>query len=282
MNRTNVGFVQIILASFLFGFVPVVVKYLSSVDVYSIAFYRILFSVVLLLFFFLSSKNRLAPFKFERGKLTLFGFLHGFIIIGYFIAIRFTSIATAVLLVYSSSLWIVIFSSFILHEKINRASFFALLLGLFGLFLVSSPSFSAGGLSLLGMIAGLLAGIGFALVYTLSKTFKHYDKISLTFWQNLISLPFVLLFFLFNFSSFPAPIDWVYLLFLAGLFTTIPFILVYKGFDKVPAHKGGILMLLDIIFPLLFALLLFSEVPSIKVSIGALLIIISSYLATRE
>lgn len=126
-----------------------------------------------------------------------------------------------------------------------------------------------------------MAAIGFGLVYVLSKTFKTYDKVSLTFWQNTIAIPFLLPLVLIDIPKFTYT-DILIVIFLGVFCTAVPFILVFKGFEKVRAQKGGVVILLDIIFPIIFALLIFKEIPSIEAAIGGILIIVASYLVSSQ
>ena len=191
MKKENFGYIQILIASLLFAFVPIMVRFGENLGPYNLSFFRVLVVVIFLGLFFLSSRFKLSPFKYEKKKLLFFGVIHGFIILGYFIAIKSLSIASAVLLLYSSAIWIVIFSHFILKEKLTKRTWFALFIAFLGVILVLKPDKFLLSESLIGSFSGLLAGVGFGLVYVLSKTFKKYDKVSLTFWQNLIALPFL-------------------------------------------------------------------------------------------
>lgn len=279
MKKESLGYLQIIIASVLFGFIPIVVRFGGNLGPYNLSFFRVLVSAASLGIYFLFFKKRFINFKYEKWKLLFFGAIHGFIILGYFIAIQFLSIASAVLLLYSSSIWIILFSYFILKEKITKLDLIALFIAFVGVVLVLSPKNFFVVESLIGSVSGLLAGIGFGLVYVLSKTFKKYDKVSLTFWQNLIAVPFLIPLLFIDFPSFTFKDIWI-IIFLGIICTTIPFILVFKGFQKIPAKKGGIVILLDIIFPILFSLLVFREVPQISTFIGGALIIMGAYLTT--
>lgn len=229
-----------------------------------------------------SKKLKLVPFKYEKKKLLLFGVMHGFIILGYFLAIQYLTIASAVLLLYSSSIWIVVFSYFILKEKITKRTFIALAIAFFGIiFVVSLQNFFLKE-SLVGSLAGLGAGIGMGLVYTLSKTFKKYDKVSLTFWQNLIAIPFVLPLIFIDLPKFTNTLDIGIILLLGSVFTAIPFILIYKGFGKIDAQKGNIVIMLDIVFSVIFAWVIFKERPTFLAIIGGILIIIGTYIITTK
>ncbi len=218
--------------------------------------------------------------KYEKTKLFFFGAVHGFIILGYFLAIQFLSIASAVLLLYSSSVWMILFSALILKEKIKKIDILIILIAVIGLIFVVSPQNLFLRESLIGSIAGLLAGIGMAWVYVISKTFKKYDKISLTFWQNVIAIPFLLPLLFIDFPKFTY-LDLGIVLILGIFLTAIPFVFLFKGLEKVKGKAAGIFILLEIIFPVVFAFLFFREVPTVLVWIGGGLIILASYLMLR-
>jgi len=280
MKKENLGYLQIIIASALFGFVPIIVRFGGDIGAYNLSFFRVLVAVLFLAGWFLIFGKKLVPLKYELKRMFLFGALHGFIILGYFIAIQYLNVASAVLLLYSSSIWMILFSRLILKEKLTKLTALALIIAVIGVILLLSPKNIALGKSLVGVISGLLGGVGFGLVYVLSKTFKKYDKVSLTFWQNVIALPFLLPLIFIDIPRFNLG-DTGLIILLGTLFTIIPFILVYNGFQKVQAQKGAVLVLLDMIFPILFALIVFKEIPSILTVIGGILIIIGSYIATK-
>lgn len=280
MKKENIGFVQIVVASVLFGFVPIVVRFGNNLGPYNLSFFRVLVAVMSLGVFYSFYRKKFMLPRYEHGKLIFFGAIHGLVILGYFVAIQFLSVISAVLLLYSSSIWIIVFSHFILKERLTKKTWLALIIAFAGVILVLSPKDVFIKESLIGSVFGLTAGVGFGLVYVLSKTFKKYDKVSLTFWQNVIALPFLLPLIFIDFPRFTSADIWIVLL-LGTVCTTIPFILVFKGFQKVDAQKGGIVILLDIIFPVLFALLVFKEVPNLLSVIGGILIIIGSYIAMK-
>lgn len=279
MKKETVGIIEILIASMLFGFIPILVRLGKNLGAYNLSFFRILAATVCIYIFFMFTKKfLLVPFKYEKKKLLFFGAIHGFIILGYFLAIQYLAIASAVLLLYSASIWIIVFSHFILKEKITKGTLLALAIAFVGVIFVLSPKNFFIKESLIGSFAGLAAGVGFGLVYVLSKTFKKYDKISLTFWQNLIAIPFVLPLLFVDFPKFTIIDVWVVLL-LGGI-TAVAFILVYSGFEKVSAQKGAIVILLDILFPVIFAFAIFKEIPTIKTAIGGILVIAGFYIAT--
>jgi drug/metabolite transporter (DMT)-like permease len=282
MKQENIGFIEVFFASLLFGLMPIFVRFGQNLGPYNLSFFRVVVAAIsVFLLILLSKKLTLIPFKYERGKLLLFGAIHGFIILGYFLSIQYLTISSAVLLLYSSSIWIVIFSHFILKERINKRTLFALTIAFLGIVLVVSPQNFFLKESVVGSLSGLFAGIGMGLVYTLSKTFKKYDKVSLTFWQNFIAIPFVLPLLFIDFPKFSL-LDAGIVLLLGSVFTAVPFILIFKGFGKIKAQKGSIVIMLDIVFSVIFAWIIFKETPTILAVIGGVLIMIGTFIITTK
>ncbi len=280
MKKEYLGIIQILIAGVLFSFVPILVRFGIDIGVYNLSFYRVVIAAFsIYLFIILTGKNLIKP-KYEKKQLFIFGFLHGLTIVAYYIAVKYLSIASAILLLYSSSIWMVIFSYFILKERISYKIIIALVLAFSGVLIVTFPG-SAIRQSVFGIITGLLAGISFGYIYIISKTFKRYDKISLSFWQNIISIPFLIPLIFIELPNFT--LNNLFILILLGtVCTAVPFILVYKGFEKVKGQLGGILILLETIFPIIFAIIFLNEIPNIYEIFGGVLIIFGSIIATRE
>lgn len=282
MDNETKGFIEIFIASLLFGLMPIIVRFGENLGPYNLSFFRVLVaSFSIFIFILISKKLTLVKPKYEKKKLIFFGAIHGFIILGYFIAIKYLTIASAVLLLYSSSIWMVVFSYFILKEKISRRTILALIISFIGIIFIVSPQNFFLKESLIGTFSGLGAGIGMGLVYTLSKTFRKYDKVSLTFWQNLIAIPFVLPLIFIDFPKFSNLDVWLIIL-LGSFFTAVPFILIFKGLGKVNASKGSIVIMLDIVFSIIAAWIIFKEVPNNLTILGGILIILGTYIITTK
>lgn len=276
MNEQNKGLIELVIASLLFGLMPVIVRYGRGIGDYNITFFRVMFCALSIMAFALIAKMRIAPLKHEIKKMIIFGVLHGFIILSYVIAVNLIPIASAVLLVYSSPIWIALFSRVILKEKISRRTISALAIAIAGVVLVLFPdkSFLQGNFT--GYLCALGTGLFMGLIYVMSKTFKSYDKVSLTLWQNIIALPFIFPLLFINFPKFTV-FNFSVLLLLGAVFTAMPFILIFKGFAKMPASRGSIIITTEAIFAVAFAFVFFKEIPSITTLFGGVLIIIANY-----
>lgn len=280
MDRASIGYSQILAAGLLAGFAPIFVRLIQNLNAESIAFFRIFLAAVfvgIFLFFY----KRFVPLKYEIKKMILFGLLHAFILFAFFSAIKLLSIASAIFLMYGFPVWILLFSFLLLGDKPTKSELGGLLIALIGIGILFTPKNILSS-NILGLVLGLAAGMGAGLVYVLSKTFKKYDKVSLTFWQNVLALPFIFILLFPNISNIgPISFSEVMLLLLLGLTASVSFILVFKGFEKLKANKAGIVMLFGVIWPILLAFLFFKEIPSVSLALAGVLIVTGAFLVTR-
>ena len=273
-NEHLIGMFQILLGAALFGLVPIFVRYGQEISTSSLVFFRAFFGMIFIYAILKLSKKTLSPFKEERITLIVWSVISLLAIGSYFIAIKSIDIASAVLLLYSQSIFIVLFSKFWLKEKIKLITIVALVLSIIGVILIISPSgfkFSGNALGyIFAIIAAFLAGLNFMFP---KKYFKNYDAYSLTFYQNLWQLPALIIFVLF----FPPKITLINIGIFAGLglfCTALAFLLIYMGSRKVLGQHIGILQTSEAIVPIVLGIIIFSEIPSLIVIIGGLLLIL--------
>lgn len=193
MKLEKIGFWQLVIAEFLTAIVFILVRFAKDFGDYNLAFFRVFLSAIFIGFlFFISKKYKLVKLKYEKGKLVFFGAIHGFIILASFVSLNLLSISYAVILQSTIVIWTALFSVIILREKMTLKIGLSILVCFIGVLFLFNPSASFSRSSLIGISCGLFVGIFGGLVYALSKTFKRYDKISLTFWQNAIAIPFLI------------------------------------------------------------------------------------------
>jgi drug/metabolite transporter (DMT)-like permease len=278
MKKEKIGYLEIIGSAVLGSFIPILVRFGKDIGANNLVFFRILFAVIILGAWFFIFRKKLVPFKYNIWLMILFGALHSFVLLSHFAAVNLLSVANAVLLLHTFPIWMVIFSYFIFKEKINKKTIFALVVSFTGVIILLYPEKIIGN-NLFGYILGIFSGFGAGLVYVLSKKLKKYDSVSLTFWQNLIAIPFALpLIFLelVKFSYYN-----LFIILLISFCGVGLFVLLFNGLKKVKASIGGIVLLLEVIIPVIFALFFFKEIPSLYSVIGGVLILIGVYIACK-
>jgi drug/metabolite transporter (DMT)-like permease len=271
MNEYKKGIFEITLAAVLFGIIPIIVKF-SNLDIYTLSFGRIFFAALSLLIFVMFFKTKLQSIRKNKLSFFLFSLFHVLIVISFFIAIKLINLAVAVLLLYAGSIYLVILSSIFLKEKIEKITIFSLIISFLGIFTIFYSSEII--LNLWGYLAGFFSGLFMAITLLIGKVLsKNYDKLSMTYYQNIIALPLILpLLFFINFNL---TFNDVFILILLGsVCTALAFLLLYSGIKKVKGQKIGILLLLELVTPLFLAFILFKEIPSVREIIGGILILI--------
>ncbi len=167
--KSRLGYVMIICAGALWGTIGLFAAGLTGMGLTTTtrAFARLFFAAVLLIPIMLVARGPKA-FKISRRHL-LFCVLLGVITQGIFNFAYLSSIeelgaATAVVLLYTSPLYVAVLSMILFSERITQRKALAIGINLVGCFLtVTGGIFDFSSLSLYGILMGLLAGFTYAL-----------------------------------------------------------------------------------------------------------------------
>ncbi len=196
----------------------------------------------------------------------------------YFWALKTLPLADAMLLNYTSPLFVAIFALGLLGEHLNRARVLALALGLVGVALVFHPSSAAASWhGLVGLASGVLAGLALALVRKLAK---QEEPIVIVAWFTLTAALGSLLPALTDFRA-PAlaSLPWVLGL---GLFGSLGQLAMTKAYELAPAARVSPLGYLSVVFAMLLGWGIWDEVPSLWGLAGGALIVLAGAIVARE
>ena len=255
-----------------------------------IVFFRNLFG---LFFIFLTLKH--TPTRLPGGKplLLVWRGIFGFsALLLFFYTITHIPLGVAITLNKTSPLFVAILAFFILHERLTPVGIFALVIGFFGVILITKPTGVGVGLPhLLGLIGGFLA----AAAYTTIRKIKHiYDSrvIVLSFMTTGVLIPIVLfitaefyapanLDFLLVPFIMPANLHTWLLLSIIGVTATLSQWLLTKAYGTTNAGLVGIASYTVIPFSIFFGVLLGDAFPDTYTLIGILLIVASGLLVKK-
>lgn len=187
----NLYIFSTVLAGFLWGIISVFLKNLVNSGFASmqvLAVRSVLSAVFMLIFLFFKNRRLL---KIELRDLWMFvgtGVISlTFFSVCYFYTIIESGAGVAVILLYTSPVFVLLLSALLFREKITKFKIIALVLTFTGCIFVSG----AGGenhLSLRGFLIGLCAGLGYALYSIFSRfALKKYDSLTVTFYTFLFS-----------------------------------------------------------------------------------------------
>ncbi len=279
MNKK--GFFLVILAGLLWGTSGIFVKLLSPYGVTSwvLTLFRGLAGLGFLSIFLLVKDRSL--FRISRRELVLFFFLGGTMFGAsafYYAAIQQTSIATAVVLMYTSPVWVMVFSVLFMGERMTVIKGISVGAMLIGCGLVSGI---AGGLdfNIVGILLALGAGVSYSAYTILAKVAmdRQYRPLTTTYYSFVFMVVFALPFA--DPASIPSQVGalpwWgVILLCTMGLVTAMsPYFLFSIAMKTLPAGTASALGIVEPMAGTVYGMIFFAEGLSLLAGVGIALIL---------
>jgi len=270
----------LIVASVIAGFNGVLIKAMESMTAGSIAFIRASIPNLLLLFWIFKTNTNI--FRGNTKKMLAASLLNAARIYFYLMAFIYTSIGNAIILFYSWPIFVSILGIVFLKEKVSRKQILLLFTAFIGLIIAySGKSFSFEDKDFIGMVAAILASIGYAITVVVFKSeSNNYHRNEIIFYQNLAGIFVFLPFFIGNYPVAELGhigIGFVY----ATLIGIGVYSLFFYGLKHLKAATASSMMYLEVVSALLISTLLLKESLSISMIVGGTLILISSFLLTN-
>ena len=268
MLKKTKGYLMIATAGFLWGSVGFFVKNLldAQLPLSTIIFWRMFFAfIILFLYLYFTDKSKL---KIDR-KILKYVIAIGLISqclfnISYFTAIRITSIATAVTLLYTAPIFIAVMARIFLQELFTANKIIALLLCVTGCFFtVTGGSWETLQLNSSGILAGLAAGLTFGSLTILSKPIANKcHPYTIVFYSIGFGLMFYLPFSqpMILFQQGSGTMIWFYMLSLSIISTIFAYLFYIGGLSMgIEASKAGIISTIEVVVAVIVSYLFFNE-----------------------
>jgi len=205
---------------------------------------------------------------------------------GYVLAILDGEVMRVMLLFYLAPLWTVLFSRWILDERLNRYGYAIIVLSLGGAFVMLwNPQL---GLPLPQNQAewiGLSAGMGFAMLNVLVRRTQHLSVNfkSAAVWFGTILITGISMLYHGDLVSQVQSVSvnaW-WLLALIGLVLCATSIVVQYGLTHTPANQAIVIFLSELVFAAVSSYFLVGEAMGLQEIIGAVLIVSASLLSGK-
>ncbi len=196
----------------------------------------------------------------------------------YFYALKHLHLADALLLNYTSPVFIAIFAVLWLKESWTRHRRWALGLSLAGIMLLFHPTadlFSLAGLS--GLASGAMAGLALTTVKRLSD---HDHPVTIVVWFALIS-SIISAVPLLWFFVWPQGVAWVWLL-AVGVFGSLGQLGMTWAYQRAPVTQVSPFSYTSLLFAGLVGFLLWNELPDMLGVSGMILITAAGMTVARE
>lgn len=279
---TATAYLYVILAAAMWGIGGVVAKYLFVNGVKALALTQIretLSFLLLMAFFFLTSRRELAriglsdvPYLAVMGIAGL-----AMVQISYYSAVRDIQVAAAILLQYMAPMFILLYSAFFMRERVTPPKLVSLALAVTGCGLVAGAyKVDFLRLNLAGVAWGLMSALFFSF-YTLygQAGLKKYNAMTLFAYSSGFG---ALLWWVINppqafFAVHYSAKTWLGFLYIAAFGTIVPFVLYFKGLERMEASRVSITSTLEPVVAGVVAFLSLGETMEAPQILGGMLVI---------
>jgi len=191
-----------------------------------------------------------------------------------------TSASNTVLLVDINVVIVAVLASLILKERLNRRIVIGLVMGMTGVALIATrgdPS-NLGGGTFMGDLLVFLAGVAWAfyIVFTTRELKKGYSLLCFTSAMILLTSVFAVPIGVIGTQDWSVDAGGVALALYTGVFcTTIAFLMYNIGLRALGATTTSIILLVEMVFGLIFSVLLLGERPDLWTVIGGSMILMA-------
>ena len=251
-----------------------------------IATYRLLFTFLILVPFSLANRGRDLQAMTPRQILlaAASGFFLALHFVTWFTSLKYTSLASSVVLVTLQPVFVVIGSRLFFNEKVPRKALFGVVLALAGSFVIGAADFQLGMRALIGDILALIAAVmvsGYLLIGRRLRgdvgltgyTFVAYGCSALTL---VVSSGVA------NISFYPyQPREWLLFLALAVVCTIVGHTVFNWVLRYVQASVVAVSVLGEPLGAILWASIFLGENPTPRQMVGGFLILSGLYMFTR-
>jgi len=261
-----------------FSLMDVLVKWSDAYPVGQVLFFRGFCGIIPILF--LIPRERFLDFyKTTRPFLHFKRCLSGLVaLVSIFIALRNLPLATVVSITFAAPIFTTIFSIFLLNEKVGLYRWLAVLVGFLGIIVITEPGFSSLNFY---YIYPIIFCIGLSYVAIAIRKLSTTEPVWLISFFFSFSIAILGLLSLFQGWVMPNFLD-LFLLSMVGILGGLANLWLSQSYKLSEVSLVTPLKYLALVFAIIFGYFIWSEVPTLKTLMGALLVILSSFIIFRR
>ena len=261
-----------------FSLMDIIVKWSDDYPVGQVLFFRGFCGIIPILF--LIPKERFLDFyKTERPGLHIKRCLAGLIaIVSIFVALRNLPLATVVSISFASPIFTTIFSIFLLKEKVGFYRWLAVFVGFVGIIIITEPGFSSFNIY---YIYPIIFCLGLSYVAIAIRKLSSTEPVWLISFFFSLSILIFSFFSLYQHWIMPSFTDFI-LLSSIGILGGIANLWLSQSYKYSEVSLVSPLKYLALVFAIIFGYLVWNEIPTIKTLVGAVLVILSSFIIFRR
>lgn len=264
MNPVTRAYIELHIAVFLFGFTAILGD-LIQLSALSLVWWRVLLTSISLLFLIKAGRMfRTLP----RRRLLQFlgiGILVACHWLAFFGSVKLANASIALVAMATTSFFTSLIEPFLMRQRVKWYEIALGVLIIPGMILVVNGTENA---VLLGLGVGLIAALLAAIFTTFNKKLLgQYNAMEVTFLELGSAWAFLSLvlpiYFIYNGLKFetlmPSNSDWIYLIVLALLCTTLGYVLALRSLRELTAFAGNLTVNLEPVYGIIMAWLILNE-----------------------
>ena len=281
LSKTSLPWIEIHIATLLFGVAGLFGKFVA-LPARWIVFGRVLFAAAALA---VVIKIKKRPWRIASRKDLAILFLLGGVLalhwFTFFHAIQISTVAIGLLSFATFPVFVTFMEPYFFKERLQLRDFMIALVTFAGVALVV-PDFDISNQMTAGVLWGLASGFTFAVISLINRKYvASYSGSVMAFYQDMFAclclLPFIAVL-----QIMPSVQDWMLLAVLGVLCTALAHTLFINSMKTIKAAQASIIVSLEPVYGIIFALILLHEIPDMRVTLGGLIILGAAYYTMRR
>ena len=278
MKKENLARLLLSLSMIIFGTLGLFTRNIG-VTSGELALYRAVLAAVLLVGYFVVTKQRIEFGKIKKERLLLLfsGMAMGVNWILLFEAYKYTTISAATLSYYFAPVIVTIACPLLFREKLTLKQLLCFVISTVGLALIIGFEGNGGSEThLLGILLGLGAAVFYAVVILLNKFIKNVEGIRRTFLQFIAAICILLPYVLGTGGTHLAVLDtkgWWCLLVVGLVHTGITYCMYFSALKELKGQEIAILSYLDPLVAVIISVAVLGEKMTYLQLIGGILVL---------
>ena len=288
MKEKKLALIQGVIAGTLFGTASIFIRFLHSLNVYTIAVGRLLIAFIILIILFMITKHEIKVGIIRSNLLTvmILGGLLGLHFIFFISSVKETTILNATVLVNTTPILASIFSILLLKVKPTKTATLGMIISFLGIVAIAFGD-AIGGLTikLRGNTFAILAALVEAIYLNIGvRLRKKMSAISIMAPLYLAAACVVIIASVLSSNNLETSLglfDCICLFALGGLPTAVAHTLYFSSLSHLKSFETSSMALLEPIGASILGMLLFNEIPSFIFVMGAILVLSGVFLTVR-
>ncbi|WP_165916382.1 DMT family transporter [Marinisporobacter balticus] len=233
------------------------------------AFGRFIVGFVIFLAYVVFKKKNLKPNNMKY--IILRAIFNALTIIFFFISVQFTTITNANMLNMTYPVFVFLMAPYMNNEKVKKIYYSFLILTMIGYYLIVFPDFNSINK---GDVAGLMAGLMAAFAVSFLREARKQDESYLIMFYLMLIGSIITFIMVVSNLEIPTPMVAFYIFF-SALMGVLGQLFITIGYRYVDSATGALVASSRIIFGVILGVSLFSEMLSLRIIVGGILIMIS-------